>query len=141
MQHKQTFFAGPPNSGVGTGTPTPCEDHAGEVNIQGSAASLSAHEQHETWLSPGDRKVVLTRGHSRAPSNKLRDATSLGFPGRCSSGMTDWVTRRTDWEGMGRLLAETNLLNVEGLHLQDQVLHWSASDLWGRKLLKVPKNS
>lgn len=55
--------------------------------------------------------------------------------------MTDWVTRRTDWEGMGRLLAETNLLNVEGFHLQDQVLHWSASDLWGRKLLKVPKNS
>lgn len=40
MQHKQTLFAGPPNSGVGTGTPTPSEDHASEVKIQGSAGHL-----------------------------------------------------------------------------------------------------
>lgn len=40
MQHKQTLFAGPPNSGVGTGTPTPSEDYASEVKIQGSAGHL-----------------------------------------------------------------------------------------------------
>lgn len=40
MQHKQTLFPGPPNFGVGTGTPTPSEDHASEVNIQGSVGHL-----------------------------------------------------------------------------------------------------
>jgi hypothetical protein len=46
-------------------------------------------------------------------------------------------------DGTGREAAvpEADLLNAECFHLQDQVLHWSAGDLWRRKLLKVPENS